>query len=96
MAERARSVTELPTLSAAAATDLLVIVDKSGVANTKSITVGNFLTNSVSASVDLLKATGAPANSASTGAQGAIRFDSNYLYICVSTNSWKRIALTEF
>lgn len=96
MAERAKSVTELPTLSAAASTDLLVIIDKSGTANTKSITVGNFLTNSVSASVDLLKTTTAPANSTATGTRGGIRFDNDYLYVCIAANSWKRIALTEF
>lgn len=37
---------------------------------------------------------GIPANSTSAGAAGDIAFDSNYMYYCVATNTWKRAALT--
>lgn len=37
-----------------------------------------------------------PATSTSTGAKGDIAFDATYIYICVATNSWKRIALAAF
>lgn len=35
----------------------------------------------------------APANSTSNGILGNIAWDTNYLYICTSTNTWKRVAL---
>lgn len=35
----------------------------------------------------------APSTSSSTGRKGDRAFDANYLYICVATNTWKRIAL---
>lgn len=34
------------------------------------------------------------ATQTSSGEQGEVCWDSNYLYICVATNSWKRISLT--
>jgi len=37
-----------------------------------------------------------PASSSATGATGEIAWDSSYLYVCVATNSWKRIALSTF
>lgn len=36
-----------------------------------------------------------PASNA-TGSQGEIRVDSNYIYVCVSTNTWKRAALSTY
>ena len=35
----------------------------------------------------------APATSTSTGTAGQIAYDTNYIYICVGTNTWKRVAL---
>ena len=29
-----------------------------------------------------------------TGTQGELRFDADYLYLCIATDSWKRVALT--
>lgn len=34
----------------------------------------------------------APAAADSTGIKGQIKFDSDYIYICINTNSWKRIS----
>lgn len=39
---------------------------------------------------------GAPATSSSTGVQGQVAYDANYMYICVATNTWKRIATSTF
>jgi len=36
----------------------------------------------------------APATAGSTGSAGDIRYDSGYVYVCVSTDTWKRAALT--
>ena len=37
-----------------------------------------------------------PATSSSTGSQGQISWDSNYVYVCTATNTWKRAALSTF
>jgi len=36
----------------------------------------------------------APASATATGTTGEIRYDANYMYVCVATNTWKRSALT--
>ena len=35
-----------------------------------------------------------PISSSATGTAGDIRYDANFLYVCTSTNSWKRMSLT--
>jgi hypothetical protein len=47
-------------------------------------------------STDVIIKTTAPLTSSSTGLTNNISFDSNYLYICIAENTWKRIALTSF
>jgi hypothetical protein len=37
-----------------------------------------------------------PATSSSTGTIGTITYDTNYMYICTSTNTWKRVLLSSF
>lgn len=37
-----------------------------------------------------------PTSSSSTGVVGTIMFDDNYIYVARSTNSWKRVALSNF
>lgn len=36
----------------------------------------------------------APANASATGAAGTVTYDSDYIYVCVATNTWKRAALS--
>lgn len=36
----------------------------------------------------------APATAASTGTAGDVRYDADYIYICVATNTWKRVAIS--
>ena len=35
-----------------------------------------------------------PGSAAGTGTQGEISWDANYIYICVATNTWKRVAIS--
>lgn len=35
-----------------------------------------------------------PASATASGVLGEIRYDANYMYVCVATNTWKRSALT--
>lgn len=37
-----------------------------------------------------------PATSASAGIAGQIAFDTNFLYVAIAANQWKRIALVAF
>ena len=37
-----------------------------------------------------------PSSASDTGQAGQICWDTNYLYVCVSTNTWKRIALSSW
>jgi len=36
----------------------------------------------------------APLSATATGVVGQVSFDANYFYVCVNTNTWKRVALT--
>jgi hypothetical protein len=38
----------------------------------------------------------APASSSASGEIGEIEWDTNYFYVCVAANTWKRIALSTF
>ena len=35
-----------------------------------------------------------PASATATGTTGTIVYDSNYIYVCVATNTWKRVAIS--
>ncbi len=39
-------------------------------------------------------AEGTPASATSSGAAGTIAWDANYIYICVATSTWKRVAIS--
>ena len=38
----------------------------------------------------------APASATSTGSAGTIAYDANYVYICIATNTWKRVAISSW
>ncbi len=38
----------------------------------------------------------APASSTAAGTAGQISFDSNFIYVCIAKNVWKRVALASF
>ena len=38
----------------------------------------------------------APASASATGTAGQIAYDADYIYVCVATNSWKRIPLADW
>ena len=37
-----------------------------------------------------------PASSSASGTKGEIAYDTDYIYVCVATNTWKRVALSTF
>lgn len=44
--------------------------------------------------VGLIERAPAPASATSTGKSGQFSTDSNYIYVCVATNTWKRVAIS--
>ena len=81
-------------LTGADSADLLYVVDTSAGANGgKHITVSNFLGNS---SANLAVQIITPANSTITVRAGTMFVDTDYLYIAVSDNTLKRVALSTF
>jgi hypothetical protein len=42
----------------------------------------------------LVLGTSTPTTSSATGTAGSIAWDSNYIYVCVATNTWKRVAIS--
>ena len=43
---------------------------------------------------DVANIVDAPASATATGTMGQTAYDSNYFYICIATNTWKRVALS--
>lgn len=43
---------------------------------------------------DVANVVDAPASATATGAIGQTAYDTNYFYVCVATNTWKRVALS--
>ncbi|CAB4162240.1 hypothetical protein UFOVP787_23 [uncultured Caudovirales phage] len=88
MTDNSKKISELPTAANVASTDrILVLRDPSGTPSVRTVNVNIFCANiTISNSV--------PANSSANGIAGTIRFDSSYIYVCVSNNTWKRSTLS--
>lgn len=100
MTDRAKKITELVTHTNAPANNLMMIVHQPGLANVenRSISISNLFanvsTNAIFTGARLnLPASSTPASAGAAGTTGEIRYDSSFIYICVSTNTWKRVAI---
>jgi hypothetical protein len=83
-----KKVTELTAITTAANGDLLYVVhDPAGVPASNKITVQDMFKRVVSIGA-------APANNASSGTQGQMIANGSFLYVCVSSNTWIRVAAT--
>lgn len=63
----------------------------------KSLSVNNIgttVTGEANFNNKLIKASNPPATSSSLGTTGQIEWDSNYIYVSVATNTWKRTQIT--
>jgi hypothetical protein len=76
------------------------------------VTIGNSLNKNISqlilalnqANSNLVNAidgqfpnwTGVPATSTSPGVPGQVAYSTSFLFICVATNTWRRVALSTF
>ena len=65
-------------------------------ANTSSFAIADGLTiiGDIKSTGGLISGRTPPLHNTSSGTPGEIAIDSSYLYVCVATDSWKRIALT--
>ena len=86
MAKTSKKITELPEIAAAANADVLYVVhDPAGIPVSNKVTVQNLFKRVVTVGAD-------PANNSAVGVQGQMIANGAYLYICVSANSWIRVA----
>jgi len=60
-----------------------------GTANNGAIKLGTNQTSRI-----IISTEAAPASASAAGEAGEVRFDSNYMYRCVATNTWKRTAIS--
>jgi hypothetical protein len=87
MADNSKKVSELPTAANVAPTDrILVLRDPSGAPSVRTVNANIFAANLVISNT-------VPANSSSSGLVGSIARDTNYIYVCVANNTWKRAGL---
>jgi hypothetical protein len=56
--------------------------------------IADFQPTSVQFLQKLLIATDAPASASATGSPGMITWDTDYIYICVAADTWKRVAIS--
>lgn len=90
MANTAKKTSELTVAANVATTDRFLIVrDPSGTPSTRTVTLSTVGSN-------LILSNSAPANSTANGLAGEVKYDTSYLYICVSNNTWKRITLESY
>ena len=67
----------------------------SGATFSGNVTItGNFVVSGSSTLDSLIIPTQAsPASASATGTTGQIVWDANYVYVCIATNTWKRVLL---
>lgn len=80
-----------PQIEEISGTDLMLISDDSKSNGTYSASVTQ-LSNYVVGQAFAIKT--APASATATGDAGEVRFTSDYIYVCVATNTWKRAEIS--
>jgi len=75
-----------PIKTTPTSSDLITISDSDDGNITKQATLGTALTGST-------LSTGTPATAAATGTTGTLQYDASYLYVCVATDTWKRVGI---
>ena len=62
--------------------------------STNTLTTSEISATNVKTAGLRLTTTNAPSSASDTGTTGTIKYDSNYIYVCVATNTWKRVAIS--
>lgn len=88
MTDNSKKISELPTAANVAASDRIVVLRVSNVnSSLRTVNADIFAAN-------LVISNSVPANSSANGLAGFIARDSDYIYVCVANNTWKRTALS--
>jgi hypothetical protein len=82
------NITQLPVIDEAGDQVYFLVVD--------SKIAKRFHLNSLSKQLNAKQIVGVPIAGDSTGNIGEMAFDNNYIYICVATNTWRRMAAGTF
>lgn len=72
------------------------LVNDASDTTTGTITAGGFTTTGTATTDVLVVGSNVPAASNSTGTAGTITYDGTYIYVCISTNTWRRVTLSSF
>lgn len=75
--------------------DIAIGRNASGVLEVNSGTAGTFK-DLIVRNFRMSAPTSVPATAGATGAEGDIAWDSTHIYVCVATNTWKRVAIATF
>jgi hypothetical protein len=90
MSNNAKPISNLAITTTLSSSDrVVVLANAATTANVKTIALSDFANNFAITNLT-------PASSSANGFVGQITFDTNNLYICVSNNVWKKIALSTF
>jgi hypothetical protein len=81
-------------LTSANLTSTSLTITGNTVANTITSTGLTVTGNTIVNNIFFANTTNTPANSTSTGVLGEVRVDNNYIYVCTSTNNWKRSSIS--
>ena len=84
-----QKVSELASITTVGLNSLLYVVQGG---ESKRTTVSNFV-SSIAANIWV---TTPPATSTSAGVRGTVAYDTSNVYVCVATNTWKKIALSNW
>jgi len=106
------NITQLPILTTATTTTYFIVVDKNitnrfsytSLARQINLSIPSGYSESVGSQGNQGAQgyqgqsfqTNVPTSSSSVGSIGQIAYDANYVYICVATNTWKRIPASTF
>jgi len=55
---------------------------------------GSVTTAKLANGLSINLASSTPASASATGTAGQITWDTNYIYVCTATNTWKRVAIS--
>lgn len=90
MTDNSKKVSDLPLAANVATTDrVLVLRDPSGNASVRTADL-----SVLGANIAFRQYT--PPNAYANGTAGNITYDSFYIYVCIATNTWKRVAITSW
>lgn len=88
MAVNSKKISELAVSNTVLQTERLVVLkDPSGTPSVKTVAFSD-----IGSSLEISNS--APASSVAAGESGMLRYDNDFLYVCIATNVWKKVALT--